>query len=529
MFASAIRFPENRVTLAIFSGIEEVWSARVSLLLLGVPAAPERKQFMQTLLKTRPRSLPLGGAAIGWRRRGTTLLSRVASVWLLFSAGALFAQKTNTDQRSDPLAVSSPEFHLSIPERILTSPNPELNVNEDYGYPGLTIVGKTIIVGEPQRTIDGLLYVGQAYVYVEPPEGWGTKKPIPVAKLSASDFKTQTWSFLGTSAAISGDTIVLGCSFDMGNGTYPREAYVYVKPASGWTNTVESARLQSPSARFQIGGGGAVAIDGDTIIVGCVDTAYPGIGYAGAAAVYQKPPQGWSGDIMPIAVLTDGGLNDSLAWQLAISGDTIALAAPYATVGATGYGSGDIQIYEKPAGGWVTTATPTATLFQSDPDQGNLGYSIAISGDTIVAGCPQALVKNQPVGAAYVFHRQGKHWHTGEQTAKLTANLPPVVDGFPSLGCSVAIDGDRIAVGANLATPPDGAIYGGELFIYTRPSTGWHSTSHYTAVEYDPNANNSLQLGMSAAISGDTVVTGALAISGPDETSQGAVYIFKLP
>jgi hypothetical protein len=502
-----------------------------SLLLLGAPAACGRKQFMQTLLKTRVRSLltHIGGAAIGGRRCGNTLFGGVVAVWLLCNPGALLAQKTSTAHMWNPAAVLSPEFHLSIPERILTSPSPELNINEDYGYPGLAIAGKTIIVGEPQRMIDGLLYVGQAYVYIEPPEGWGTKKAIPVAKLSASDFKTQTWPFLGTSAAISGDTIVLGCGYDMGNGSYPREAYVYVKPASGWTNTTESARLQSPSARFQIGGGGAVAIDGDTIIVGCVDTAYPGIGYAGAAAVYQKPPQGWSGDIMPIAVLTDGGLNDSLGWQLAISGDTIALAAPEATVGATGYGSGDIQIYEKPVGGWVTTATPTATLFQSDPDQGNLGYSIAISGDTIVAGCPQALVKDQLVGAAYVFQRRGKHWHTGEQTAKLTANLPPVIDGIPAVGCSVAIDGDRIAVGASEATPPDGAIYGGELFIYTKPATGWHNTSHYTAAEYDPNANNSLQLGVSAGISDHAVITGALNITGPNVTSQGSVYIFKLP
>lgn len=344
-----------------------------------------------------------------------------------------------------------------------------------------------------------------------------------------SDFKTQIWPFLGTSAAISGDTIVLGCGYDMGNGSYPREAYVYVKPASGWTNTTESARLQSPSARFQIGGGGAVAIDGDTIVVGCVDTAYTGVGSAGAAAVYEKPSQGWSGDIMPIAVLTDGGLNDSLAWQLAISGDTIALAAPEATVGSGGYGSGDIQIYEKPVGGWVTTASPTATLVPSDPDGGYLGYSIGISNDVIVAGCPYALVKGQNYGAAYVFQRSGKHWHSGKQTAKLTAATAEVVDGTPAVGCSVAIDGDQIAVGANGATPPDGAWYGGELFIYKRPGTNWRSTSRYNAVEYDPNAASALQLGVSAGISGATVVTGALAIGGPDLTSQGAVYIFKLP
>lgn len=491
----------------------------------------KKKTTMQSLLKTGFRSLlaDIAGSAVGWRRFGTILPVGLASAWLWFIPDALFAQKTNVEPVDDSGAGLSPAFHLSIPTKILTSPKPELNTNQDFGFPGLVISGNTIVVGEPQRTVDGLLYVGVAYVYIEPPDGWGKGKVVPVAKLSASDFRTQTWSFLGTSAAISGDTIVLGCGYDMGNGSYPREAYVYVKPASGWTDTTESARLQSPSPRFQIGGGGAVAIDGDTIIVGCVDTAYTGIGVAGAAAVYQKPAQGWTGDIMPIAVLTDGGFNDSLGWQLAISGDTIALAAPEATVGATGSNSGDIQVYEKPAGGWITTATPTATLFPSDPDQGYLGYSIAISGDTIVAGCLFALVKDQNIGAAYVFNRQGEHWHTGEQTAKLSANTPAVVDGTPGIGCSVAIDGDEIAVGANGATPPDGAWYGGELFIYKKPSTGWHNTLHCTAVEYDPNATSALQLGVSAGISGHTVVTGALAIGGPNETSQGAVYIFKLP
>jgi hypothetical protein len=481
---------------------------------------------MQTLLKTRARCLPVG--IVGWRRFATTLLGGLASVLLLVIPDTLFAQNANNNQ----VEVFAAGFPLAmareIPKRILTSLKPEPTVNQCFGN-SVAIAGKTIVIGEPKRTVNGQIYVGEGYVYVEPAGGWGSKERIPVATLTASDAKTQTWPFLGYCVAISGDTIVLGCAFQVNNGSYSREAYVYVKPSAGWTTTTESARLQSPSPRFQLGGNGAVAIDGDTIIAECVDTAYTGVGTAGAVAVYVKPAHGWTGDIMPIAVLTDGGLNDSLGSQVAISGDTIAVAAPEATVGSGGPGSGDIQIYEKPVGGWVTTATPTATLLPSDPDAGFLGYSLGISGDTIVAGCPYALVKGQYAGAAYVFQRQGKHWHNNTQTAKLGVASLFVLGGTPAVGIAVAIDGAQIAVGANGASPPDGAFYGGELFIYKRSGGSWRSTLQPNAAAYDPNAGNTLQLGISAGISGDTFVTGAWAPDSQTLCLQGAVYIFQLP
>jgi hypothetical protein len=409
----------------------------------------------------------------------------------------------------------------AILQRILTSPDPQRKVSQGFGN-SVAISGGTIVTGAPGRVVNGQQNAGEGYVVVEPAGGWGSKTAITVAELTAADALSQVWPELGWGVAIDGDTVVLG-AVNYGAGTH--EAYVYVKPANGWATTTESARLHSPNQRYQLGGNGAVAIQGDTIIAECHDTNNQGA--SGAVAVYVKPPQGWIGNIMPVAVLTDDSA-DSLGYQLRISRDTIAAGAPEAKDGTGKFGSGAVQIYERPAGGWLTTKTPTATLSPSDPSEAYLGYSLGMSGDTVVAGCPFAFVNGQPNGAAYVFVRNGEHWKSGTQRAKLSAVVGSIPLGTAGIGISVAIQGNSIAVGANSVTPPDGETFGGELYIYKKPASGWHDTLTYEGIAYDPKAEYALQLGTSAAIEGDTFLAGALA---PNEAQffEGAVYIFKLP
>jgi hypothetical protein len=412
---------------------------------------------------------------------------------------------------------------------IITCPDSQMDGGQSFGV-GLAMSGTTLVIGAPNRTgTNGQLYAGEGYVYQAPPDGWGRGKPVLAARLTASDAQTQTWPELGSVVAISGDTIVLGAAYTS-PGTFTREAYVYVKPASGWATATESARLQSPSARFVLGGNGAVAIYRDIIVAECIDTAYTGAGTAGCVAVYQKPAQGWVGDIMPIALLTDGGGPDTLGWQLAIERDTIVASAPEALPGPGGIGaSGALEIYEKPANGWQTTATPTATLVTSDSSGGYMGYYIGFSGDTIVAGAPEALAKRQYNGAAYVFQRKGDHWRSGTETAKLTAPAPIIQSVGLAMGDAVAVLGDVIVAGADEDTPPDGATYGGEAFTYRKPASGWQNTSHYDGLAYDPNAYPALELGISAAIDGDTLAAGAWAVDPNNSRTAGAVYLFRLP
>jgi len=88
-----------------------------------------------------------------------------------------------------------------------------------------------------------------------------------------------------------------------------------------------------------------------------------------------------------------------------------------------------------------------AGLLASGPDDGDsLGYSVAISGDTVVVG---AFGKNSKAGVAYIFERKAGGTENWGQMKKLTAEDAAAGDRF---GVSVGIDGDTVVVGARERT-----------------------------------------------------------------------------
>jgi trimeric autotransporter adhesin len=135
----------------------------------------------------------------------------------------------------------------------------------------------------------------------------------------------------------------------------------------------------------------------------------------------------------------------------------------------------------------------------------NYGYSIAISGDTMVVGAGNAL---SGAGAAYVYRRRGTAW-TPEATLH-----PSNARTGSRFGMAVAIDGDLIAVSAPLessnatlvdgnqldtSTPGAGAVY-----VFQRTGTSWAQQSYVKAP-----ATPSHDFGVSLALSADTLVAGA--------------------
>ena len=72
---------------------------------------------------------------------------------------------------------------------------------------------------------------------------------------------------LGNSVAISDDTLVIG-AYQQGS-LLPGAAYIFVKPAGGWSGTLtESAKLTGSDAGAFANFGAPVGISGDTIGVG---------------------------------------------------------------------------------------------------------------------------------------------------------------------------------------------------------------------------------------------------------------------
>ena len=114
---------------------------------------------------------------------------------------------------------------------------------------------------------------------------------------------------------------------------------------------------------------------------------------------------------------------------------------------------------------WIQLAELTA----SDGANGDqLGISVSISGNTVVAGAENATVNGNALqGAAYVFVKPASGWGNMTQTAKLTASDGKAGDGF---GGAVYIAGNTIAVGA---CPQSGVCNGpGKVYVFLKPIQG---------------------------------------------------------
>ena len=218
------------------------------------------------------------------------------------------------------------------------------------------------------------------------------------------------------------------------------------------------------------------------------------------------------------ATLTNGDASaDVFGSAVAISGGTIAVGAPLESVGGT-TDAGAVYVFSKPAAGWASVGAPAVLTASSPTQDAELGFSVAIIGNTIVSGAASSTV-NMP-GSVYVFTTSSGTWSTGTQTAILA-------DGaVDDLGASVAIspDGATIAAGA----PGSDAVD-----VYTRPGTAWVSTASPSATLTASNTNGTEGIGNgigeAVAMTDTTVIAGADTQATPTGDGAGAVYLWTKP
>ena len=309
----------------------------------------------------------------------------------------------------------------------------ELTTSDGSAIVSVAISGNTIV----GAGVSGIS--GTAYVFVEPATGWANMTETAKLTTSNGDFLTN--------AAISGNTVVAA-----GNSG---AAYVFVEPATGWTDMTETAELTTSTGDAL----GWTAIDGNTVAAGAVW----GGSDNGAAYVFVKPAGGWT-NMTQTAELTasDGAYDDFLGCGVGVSGDTVAAGAPNHTVNGNGW-QGAVYVFVEPTGGW-TNMTQTAELTASDggfTDQ--LGNSAAISGDTVVGGAPQyEPFGNTGNGKVYAFFQPPGGWTNMTESVRFEASDGQECD---ALGFNVAVSNgtamagalDRCALGAKPETP--GAAY----------------------------------------------------------------------
>lgn len=357
----------------------------------------------------------------------------------------------------------------------------------------VAIDGNSVVVGAPYAKIGSNQAQGAAYVFVKPATGW--ENMTQVAKLTASDGKAD--DEFGGSVAISGKTVLVGDTFFSRVG-----GYIFVRPTRGWKSATETAKLQ---ACGPIG-----AIRGDTAVCADLDQAF----------VYVRPKTGWKSATTYDALLVTTEGDKNFFSSIATDGDVVVIGA------ADINNESDVAyLYVKPKGGWgaplnlVRLITQKAKLTNSDSTEGDgFGFSVSLSGDTVAVGAPYAPDNNENSGAAYVFVRPASGWTNMTETAKLTANTT----SYPSiLGWSVAVSGETLVAGNPSGENTDN--HQGEAFVYLEPATGWSTTSTPNArlTASDDQADD--PFGWSVAMSGQTILVGDISVAfmGP-----GAAYVF---
>lgn len=247
------------------------------------------------------------------------------------------------------------------------------------------------------------------------------------------------------------------------------------------------------------------------------------------------------------------GADDEFGFAVAISGDTVVVGAVGEDGGNAGANSTPNEAAIRAGAAYVfvrngTAWTQQAYLKASNPGVDDFfGRSVGISGDTIIVGAHNEAstttgVNSTPndnalyAGAAYVFVRDGSTW---TQQAYLKSGNTRAGDRF---GFAVAISGDSVAVGAFgessgttgvNSTPSYTAGSSGAAYVFTRSGTTWSQQAYLKA----SNTGASDEFGRAIAISGDTLVVGAWnedsgstgVNSTPNEgvSNAGAAYIFS--
>ncbi len=358
--------------------------------------------------------------------------------------------------------------------------------------------GDTALVGAYLDDHSGGEDAGSAYVYVDGGAGWTEQ-----AKLTVNLAEPDAW--FGASTAISGDTALVGAfRSSLGGAPDSGSAHVYVRNGTNWT---EQFILTAGDAMAGDLFGSAVALEGETALVGARHDDHPGATQSGSAWVFVGSGTNWIAQEKLTA--SDAGDDDEFGFSVALEGDTAVVGA-FGDSHAGGMEAGSAYVFVRDGTEWTEQAKLTAN--DAAPVD-HFGFSVAISGDTVVVGAQLDDPSNS--GSAYVFVRSGTTW---TQQAKLVASDAKAAALF---GGHVAVEGNTALISSTL-DDHSGVTSTGSVYVFTREGTIWSEQFKLTASD----AASGDIFGV-VALSGDTAVVGANRDDHSGLTDAGSAYIFE--
>ncbi|WP_052713148.1 FG-GAP repeat protein [Pseudoalteromonas rubra] len=268
-------------------------------------------------------------------------------------------------------------------------------------------------------------------------------------------------------------------------------------------------RLLANDGRAQDYFGYGAAIDGNTVLVGAHQADVNDIKDGGVGYVYVLGDKGWQQQAKLVAKPLSA--DDTLGGKVVLNNNIAMLGGMRRD--DKGKDAGAVVAFERNAGAWTQAQIVTAP----DAKPGDaFGQSLALTDTTLVIGAPRNDTKANDAGAAYIFQRTGDSWR---YHSKIMASDGAAGDLF---GIDVAIDGNTIAVGADLHDKT--AENAGAVYVYVLEENQWQQQAKLMAAD----GGDTDIFGVRVAISGDTALISARRddVEGLG-VDAGSAYIFE--
>ena len=338
---------------------------------------------------------------------------------------------------------------------------------------------------------------------LRPPPALATG-PLPLLAVQQAELTATgggVTDYFGSSVALSGDTAVVGAPYrTVGSNVSQGAAYVFARDSATGTWR-QQAELTATGGAANDHFGCSVALSGGVAVVTSIDTR----GGQGAAYVFARDSATGTWRQQAELTATGGGAEGAFGCSVALSGDTAVVGASFRTVGSNdSQGAAYVFARDRATGTWRQQGGALTAAHGAAGD--HFGVEVALSGDTAVVGAPYRTVGgNQWQGAAYVFARDRATGTWRQKGGALTAKGGGAVDAF---GSSVALAGGVAMVGAPDRTVGSNAHQQGAVYVFARDhATGtWRqkggalTAAHGVATSF---------FGRSVALSGGVAVVGA--------------------
>lgn len=366
-----------------------------------------------------------------------------------------------------------------------------------------------LVVGAPRTTVEGAVEAGAGFVFRRGDFGW-----VQVAALVGT--QSAAIANAGAAVVIDQQNVVVGAPGNSLAGVFDVTFFTDATDCNSNSRNDSCDLVAGTSDDCQSNGvldecDEANGVSGDCNENGRLDVCDITAGIS-ADCDHNGVPDDCSVAV-PVLFAADEIGGELFGRSVAIDGVTAIVGAPNDD-NANGVNAGAAYVFRREGDLWVPQQKLIGTTAGALSE---FGVSVGISGDTLVVGAWEVDTGGEEnAGAAYVFRFNGIVWVEEEV---LTASDGAASDSF---GAAVAIDGDRIVVGAP-RNDTEAGVDAGSAYVFHRDADQWIEERTLTAAD----AQLSDRFGSAVAIEASLIVVGAPFEDAQNVLDAGSAYVFR--